>query len=214
MIGDIYHVCNRGVEKREVFYTDLDYYRFVEGLYKFNNIAGALRTKRSILRTAPPQDKLVEVLKWTLLPNHYHLLLYEKVDGGAGEFMRRVGNGYTKYFNIKNKRSGYLFQNKAKIIPILDESQFLYIPFYIDLNPVGVSTWHVDTVEKLKAYRWSSLRNYYGDIEFSSVVNKELFYELFDTDAKEYQKELKGLLEEKNEQKRTEIFEAFADDLP
>jgi len=82
----------------------------------------------------PDQEKIVEILKWTLLPNHYHLLLYEKVDGGVLEFVKRLGNSFTKYINIKRGASGYLFQNSAKIIQITNNRHFLYIPFYIDLN--------------------------------------------------------------------------------
>src|SRR3990167_3703185 len=139
MVGDIAHICNRGVEKRKIFLDRRDYSRFVENLYFLNNQKGKLITeKKNIFQTPyllPKQDKLVEILKWVALPNHYHLLLHEIAEGGILEFTKRLGNAYTKYFNTKNKgRSGYLFQNSAKIIPISKNSQFLYIPIYIDLN--------------------------------------------------------------------------------
>ena len=136
MIGDIYHICNRGIRKEKIFDSESDYFRFVLNLYRLNNKGESLRINpnRKSIDDFPEQDKIVEVLKWTLLPNHYHLLLYEKVDGGVLDFVKRLGNSYTKYINIKREASGYLFQNSARIIHITSNRHFLYIPLYIDLN--------------------------------------------------------------------------------
>jgi len=202
MVGDIAHVCNRGVEKRKVFLTGNDYSRFIENLYFLNNRKGKLITeKKNIFQTPgmlPKQDKLVDVLKWTLLPNHYHLLLHEVVEGGILEFTKRVGNAYTKYFNIKNEgRSGYLFQNSAKIMRLEEDRHFLYIPFYIDLNSLGVPLSKMEDKNKifelLLRYHWSSLKDYYSQTEHSEIVNQEVFYRLFDHDSASYKKELLDL---------------------
>lgn len=209
MVGDLAHVCNRGVEKRKIFLDKHDYERFVENLYLLNNQSGKLRTERKNIFKAPnflpKQDKLVEILKWSLLPNHYHLLLYEVAEGGILEFTKRLGNAYTKYFNLKNNgRSGYLFQNKAQIIPIINESQFLYIPFYIDLNPLDLKfpNWKKHRLPKqsainfLKSYAWSSFQNYFGGGNYENVISQDRFYDLFDTDMKKYEKEIALFLEE------------------
>jgi len=206
MIGDIAHVCNRGIEKRKIFLDNKDYERFTENLFLLNNEPGKIRTVKNIFTTEkeiPKQKKLVEVLKWSLLPNHYHLLLYEKVDGGILEFTKRLGNAYTKYFNIKNNgRSGYVFQNRAKIIPIADERQFLYIPFYIDINPLDLvfpdrKNFSIrdnkKAIDFLKTYKWSSYADYFGNGIRGMILNKDLFYEQFDVDSKTYQKELLDL---------------------
>ena len=209
MIGDLAHICNRGVEKRKIFVDENDYFRFVINLFLLNNKGGKIRVRKknqlqSIQEFSPKREKLVEILKWSLLPNHYHLLLYEISEGGILEFTKRLGNAYTKYFNTKNKgRSGYLFQNSAKIIPILENNQFLYIPIYIDLNCSDLicSNWKnlknndsKKIFNFLRSYRWSSFKDYFGEGEFGFVSNKKLFYELFDTNEKEYQKELESFL--------------------
>ena len=217
MINDIKHVFNRGVNKINIFNNDFDRKRFVECLYKFNNVDGAIRDRsKNIFADPPPQEKLVEILKWTLMPNHFHLLLVEETDGGITEFMKRLGNGYTKYFNIKNKRSGYLFQNTAKMILLENDQQFLYIPYYLDMNilDTGFQNWKEvgikDTkkaIDFLNNYKWSSFTDYYKthqigqpgrlstpDRDFNCLVNREMFYDLFDITEKEYQKELKGLI--------------------
>ncbi len=203
MVGDIAHVCNRGIEKRKIFLDRKDHERFVKNLFLLNNKSGKIRTEKNIFtitKDLPKQNKLVEVLKWSLLPNHYHILLYENVEGGILEFTKRLGNAYTKYFNIKNKgRSGYVFQNRAKIIPINKQEQFLYIPFYIDINPLDLifsdkknisASGAKKAIYFLKNYEWSSYRDYFGEGDKSIIVNQRLFYELFDVTHKDYEKEL------------------------
>ncbi len=201
MVGDIAHICNRGVEKRNIFLSKQDYIRFRDNLFLLNNVDGKIRTRETNIRNVDnsKQKKLVEILKWSLLPNHYHLLVVEATEGGILEFTKRLGNAYTKYFNLKNKgRSGYLFQNKARIILIIDDSQFLYIPFYIDLNPLDIRfhKWkqrHPAVNESsgfLKSYEWSSFKDYFGNGNYECVISKDKFYDLFDTNVKRYEKEL------------------------
>src|SRR3989344_4473169 len=206
MVGDIYHICNRGIRKEKIFDNESDYFRFVLNLYRLNNKGESLRMNphRKSLDSYPEQDKIVEVLKWTLLPNHYHLLLYEKVDGGVLEFVKRLGNSFTKYINIKREASGYLFQNSARIIQVTNNRHFLYIPFYIDLNLLDFiysknGNRKIDvkkTLNFFKNYQWSSFRDYFGDQKssFSKIINQDLFYETFDIDSTTYQKELREFL--------------------
>ncbi len=203
MVGNIAHVCNRGVDKRKIFNTNGDYSRFRDNLFLLNNVEGKIRTKHKDIFIADIRliwrNKLVEILKWSLMPNHFHLLLYEKIEGGIIEFTKRLGNAYTKYFNLKNNgRSGYLFQNSAKIIPMQDEKYFPYIPIYIDLNPTDLISGSVKRkIDFLKSYEWSSVKNYYGEGKDSEIINKELFYEIFETNSIRYEKDLEGFLSDR-----------------
>src|SRR3989344_628712 len=207
MVGDIAHVFNRGVDKRKIILDKNDYFRFTNDLFLINNKSGKIRTRRkeNLNPLEFNQEKLVEVLKWTILPNHFHLLLYEVIEGGISEYIRRLGNAYTKYFNTKNKgRSGYLFQNKAQIVPIQEDSQFLYIPFYIDLNVLDLKfkDWKsnrpgkVEAKSFLRTYDWSSYKDYFGEGRRDFIINKELFYSLFNTELKKYENELLDFMHE------------------
>ena len=198
MIGDLAHICNRGFEKSAIFRDQSDYMRFVETLYKINNIEGSLRFKgKNIFQDLPQQNKIVDILIWCLMPNHFHLLLHEAFDGGIVEFTKRLGNSYTKYFNIRYKRSGYLFQNAAKIVSIENQSQMNYIPLYIDLNPLDlakdktISENEERSLHFLENYQWASFGDYHGKNHFPEIINHDLFYELFDTNQKQYKKEIK-----------------------
>lgn len=211
MVGDLAHVYNRGVEKRKIFLSESDYFRFATDLLFLNNKEGKIRIRKKnplqdIEKVLSKRKKLVEVLKWSLLPNHYHLLLYEVSEGGILEFTKRLGNAYTKYFNTKYRgRSGYLFQNSAKIIPITNNSQFLYIPIYIDLNCIDLifKDWKNQknhslkkALDFLKSYRWSSFRDYFGRGEFGTADRNKFFYDLFDTNPKAYTKELESFIKD------------------
>jgi len=197
---EIYHIYNRGVEKRVVFLEDRDYVRFIHNLFEFNDTAPALnlyyksqsyevglrkiaeemRTKRNLL---------VELLAFCLMPNHYHLMLKSKTPNGVTEFMRKIGTGYTNYFNQKYERVGPLFQGKYKSTRIVEEAHFIHLPYYIHLNPLDLTApeWRIGGVHNynkamkfLASYRWSSHLDYTGEKNFPSVTQRNLLLEFFE----------------------------------
>ena len=143
MKGDIFHILNRGVEKRKIFLDEKDRLRFINNLYHFNSedpvtspYYRRVNPPASSLAIGKPTNKLVDILCWCLMSNHYHLLVQEKVNGGASTFSKKITSGYTQYFNLKNKRVGVLFQGKSKIILLKKDEHFRYVPYYIFSNPI------------------------------------------------------------------------------
>lgn len=189
---NIYHVYNRGVEKRIIYKDSRDYMRFIKGLVVFNDIKPVDDFNyifRKILNKSYHRESIVDIVAFCLMPNHYHLLLRQRVDGGITEFMRKLGGGYVNYFNLKYKRVGTLFQGKFKSVLISNDSQFLYIPHYIHLNPLDLifPDWREkkkvnkkQAINFLNNYEWSSYRDYIGESNFDLVLNKDLIYEHFD----------------------------------
>lgn len=172
--GHYYHVYNRGVEKRNIFLDDSDYYRFLLGLREYNDVHSTQNILRRLLegsRTSfkKEEDSLVEIVCYCLMKNHYHLLLRQLRDDGIPRFMQKIGTGYTHYFNEKHLRSGVLFQGKYKHVQIVTDGQLRYVKQYIHLNPldlyqpnwkdVGVSD-PTEALLYLKHYRWSDCENY------------------------------------------------------
>ena len=85
--------------------------------------------------------------------------------------MHKVGTSYTMYFNIKNQRTGNLFNKPFRSRHVGKEQHFRHLPNYIHLNAAEVfdSNWKLgkirshDTIErKLKQYRFSSFLDYCG----------------------------------------------------
>lgn len=203
----IYHIYNRGVDKRSIFNTDADRQRFIACLQHFNDTNQAKNIDRlSEIKTPINDDrkKLVEILAFVLMPNHYHLLVKPLVENGVSEFMKKVGVGYTHYFNIKYERSGTLFQGRYKFVQIDDDEQLNFIPFYIHFNPAELieSRWKEKEIkdkkrllEFLRSYHWSSLPDYLGNNLFPYVINKD-FLSDYIGDARKLEKEIDDWLSE------------------
>lgn len=199
---NIYHIYNRGVEKRVIFENSQDYVRFIKGLVIFNDIKPIDNFNNrfnKIFNASYQRKPIVDILAFCLMPNHYHLLLKQRINNGITDFMRKLGDSYVKYFNIKYERVGTLFQGKFKSVLVDNSSQFLYIPHYIHLNPLDLifPDWREQrAVNKKQAiaflnnYEWSSYRDYIGENNFDLVLNKDLIGEHFDKES--YKKDLES----------------------
>ena len=104
----IYHIMNRGVEKRPIFLKERDYKRFLETAIYYQN--SEVRQRYSVKTNKlsskePTKENLVEIICFCLMLNHFHFLIRQKVDNGIVDFMRKVQNSYARYFNTKYKRS-------------------------------------------------------------------------------------------------------------
>ena len=151
----IYHIYNRGSDKRVTFLDADDHQRFVNGLIEYND-ANPARDPR--VQVAMPRLKLVEILCYCLMPNHFHLMIRQTRDGGITQFMRKIGTGYTMYFNKRYDRSGVLFQGIFKSVLVDQENYLRYLPHYIHLNPTQIGF----DASRLGEYRWSSYPEYTG----------------------------------------------------
>lgn len=210
--GNIYHALNRGVDKRNIFMDEADRFRFVHDLFEFNNIE-AINNLTYYFNNNPkviarpyierkPRKLLVEILAFTIMPNHYHLILRPLFDNGITLFMKRLNMGYARYFNEKYERNGALFQGRYKSIAVTNEAHFIHLPYYIHLNPLDLIApeWrkrelknYKKAVEFLKSYRWSSHLDYLGIKNFPSVTSREFLLEFFGG-TKEYQRKTEDWL--------------------
>lgn len=209
-MGNLYHIVNRGVEQRKIFLDDRDYLRFAHNLFDFNDrySAPSYFLRRPATNERPREQKreaIVDVLAWSLLPNHAHILVAERVDRGVSLFSKKIIGGYTKYFNQRYDRVGVLFQGRSKIIPVEREAHFSYLPFYVHLNPLDTfeSGWRQNGVKDVRAallfldsYRWSNYRDIVDEGEFPEITNRDLFLDFFGSAGNEYYVEIKSWLSE------------------
>ncbi|HQU07437.1 MAG TPA: transposase [Candidatus Paceibacterota bacterium] len=179
---EFYHLINRGVEKRDVFLDDGDYLRFIHDLYVFNDRASAPNYMVKARRAEHRRALLVQIHAFALMSNHYHLLVTPLQDDSLSLFMRKLNMGYAKYMNEKYDRSGVLWQGTFRKIRIKRDAHFQYIPYYIHLNPLDYThpNWRSGTVASveaalaaLRAYRWSSYRDFNGIKNFPSVLHTD-----------------------------------------
>src|SRR3989338_7565769 len=115
--GAVYHVFSRGNERKAIFRSPADYELFL----------GILRDSSLTFN--------VLVHAYSLMPNHFHLLV-ETSDANLSYVMKRLLGLYTARFNRKHKRVGHLFQGRYKAHLVDKDTYFLQVSRYIHLNPV------------------------------------------------------------------------------
>lgn len=197
---ELYHVLNRGVDKRIIFLDKQDHLRFIHDLYEFNDTAPAINLNFGIHKRKGSagytsiglhhvdRTPLVDIHAFSLMPNHYHLLLSSRVENGISLFMKKLNGGYAKYFNERYGRSGALFQGKYKSVPITAQAHFIHLPYYIHFNPLDMfdHNWRnraitnpATAMQFLEQYRWSSHLDYLGKKNFSSVTRRDFLLDFF-----------------------------------
>src|SRR5882724_8290184 len=99
LTGEAYHIYNRGAHKNKIFTRDADYRRFLFLLHICNNstpvhmakLLYRYRGRSSLEIWQEPADKsLVDIFAYSLMPNHFHMVLRQKADGGITLFMKKV----------------------------------------------------------------------------------------------------------------------------
>lgn len=185
--GEVYHVFNRSVAKQTIFNNYYDYDRILEliNYYRFKNLplrySFYKRLEKDIKKTYEKKyffdnQPMVSILAFCIMPNHFHFLIQPLTDNAVSDFMRNIQNGYSKYYNLKYKRNGSLFQSMFKAVHIETEEQLIHVCRYIHINP---TTSYVIAEKDLEGYRWSSLRFYLTDIDRFSLVEKNTVMEYF-----------------------------------
>jgi putative transposase len=165
--GSIYHIYNRGNARQPIFFSDRNYFFFLEKIQKY---------------IAPNCD----ILAWCLMPNHFHILIHankntcqlsKTVPIPVFKLADNLGlllSSYTKAINKKQSTTGSLFQQRTKSKQVLDNlNNYSLTAFhYIHQNPLKAGL-----AKRLEDWRFSSFREYAG-VKKGSICNRELATEL------------------------------------
>jgi putative transposase len=200
----MYHVYNRGVDKRIIFVDERDYLVFLSFLkyallsdeelknYEVIDEGVISQASRFNLRREGLHGS-VELVSFCLMPNHFHLLLYQYDIDGITRLMRSVATGYVLYFNKRHKRVGTLFQGRYKASKINSQGYWDHISRYIHLNPLDIN-------QDYKTYQYSSYRNYIGEFN-AEWLKPGLVLDSFSS-TEEYEKFVEEYIPEKEELKK------------
>jgi len=134
--GVVFHVLNRGNDRRRIFDDRGDYEAF--------------------LRVMQETQAHVEmrVLAYCLLPNHWHLLLWPVADGDLGTFMQRLTTTHVRRWRL-HRRSvgrGHLYQGPYKSFPVQEDDHFYAVARYVERNALRAKL-----ARTAEAWPWSSL---------------------------------------------------------
>jgi len=196
--GEYYHIYNRGIDKRVIFKSKKDYERFMMLLYLANShdsfrLDIILNRQHKTFDEVLVLDKgklLISIGAWCLMTNHFHLLVRQEVDGGITKFMRKLGVGYSMFFNIKYERTGALFGGlfKSKLIGV-DDNYMRHLFGYIHINPLEIEfpDWKdklnrpsTDMKKFLESYQYSSYLDYLSENRVEkNIINPKNFPDYF-----------------------------------
>lgn len=202
--GEFYHIYNRGVDKRDVFFDAYDVERFMQSLEEFNTTEPigsiyehSFKKQKSL---GPPMSKLVEIVCYCINPNHYHFILKQISDNGISRLMQRLG-GYTKYVNEKYERSGALFQGGFKAIHINSNEYLLHLSAYVNLNDRVHQLGH--PMSKLVASSWGE---YINNHQAQAFCKKDIILGQFNDDINAYkifaEETIEGIIKRRMEDKK------------
>ncbi len=195
-VGSYVHVTKRGARGMPIVKNEIDKHRFKRLLY-FMNDAYRDETWERDTKSLQPFERpahwpvrkpIVSVLAWTLMPNHFHLLLKEEIEGGVSSFMQRLCGSMTNYHNAKYKERGSLFQGAYHSRTITSDTYLRYVPAYImtknvfELYPQGYAYAEKNFEEAWKwsvEYPWSSLNYYSGATNEAPELQTDVLKEIY-----------------------------------
>lgn len=187
--GEYYHIFNRGVNKQNVFLERADYLRMLSLILLYQASLPIYNIGRQIKNLGKGESlkalkfdfnnffkkRCVDLCSFILMPNHFHLLVYEQKRNGISSYLQRIEIAYTKYFNTKYNRSGYLFQGPFQSVRIENNNQLLYLSAYIHRNCREIRDWH----NREHLYPWSSYQDMVTKNRWENLLKCEIISKQF-----------------------------------
>jgi len=197
--GEYYHIYLRGNNKQLIFHDDKDRVRFLflilylQSPTSFPHVGRFVhkRVKHSVFDTFDTNgdienkvviNRFVELVNFSLMPNHFHLTVFEKETGGISRYMQKVLNAYTKYYNTRYETSGHLFAGPFQYRHIKTENLLSYISAYVHRNISELKKWK----GKEHLYKWSSFQDYVSESRWGQLLKNEIIMKKFNN-GKEYE---------------------------
>jgi putative transposase len=132
--GICYHVLNRGNAQAKVFHKDGDFAAFLQLMAEAN--------ERLPMR----------ILGYTLMPNHFHLVLWPHGDGELSRWMQWLMTAHVRRYHRHYHGSGHVWQGRFKAFPIEQDEHLLMVLRYVERNALRAKL-----VRRAEAWAWSSL---------------------------------------------------------
>ena len=199
----VYHILSRSIAEYKIFNSQEDYLRMqqlleyyqVENNQKFSDFIVSRGVTRGnfynyLEKINKNKKELVQIIAYCLMPTHLHLILKQLKKDGISKYIGNILNSYTRYFNMKHKRKGPLWEAKFKNILMDSDEQLLHLTRYIHLNPATALI-----VKKPEEWEYSSYKDYLGLVpkrcDYQDLLDiQPKIYRKFVNDRISYQREL------------------------
>jgi putative transposase len=148
----VYHVLNRRVERLPLFEKPADYLAFEKILSEAHQRTG------------------MRIAAYCLMPNHWHLLLWPRVDGELSELMRWITVTHTQRWHAHRHSAGTgpVYQGRFKSFPVQTDDHFVTAARFVERNAL-----RANLVSRAEEWRWLSLFQYvHRGTKFFEVINE------------------------------------------
>lgn len=177
---EIYHVYNRSIGGYPIFSQNrhfqralnlVNFYRFDKPPVRFSHYNRLPEPQKSkFMKDLRQIPKRIKIMAYCLMTNHVHFLLKQLTENGIANFMSNIQESYAKYFNIREERTGSLFQSMFKAVRVETDEQLIHVARYIHLNPL--TSYMIKDIDELDIYPWCSFGEYM-DKQNHAIVDKE-----------------------------------------
>lgn len=152
-VGDVvYHVINRANGRIQIFHTEEEYKDFEYLLSEIKEEYG------------------VRILAYTIMPNHWHLLLYPRQDGDLSKALHWLTTSHARRHHARKDTigGGHLYQGRYKSFLVQDDAHLLTVLKYIERNPVRAGL-----AEMVDGWQWgSAFRRMKGTAKQKSLLGE------------------------------------------
>jgi putative transposase len=115
--GYPHHVTQRGARRMKTFFSDDDYFYYLDLVSRYKNQCG------------------VDVWAYCLMPNHVHFVVVPEEEESLSRLFKEVHRRYTRYINFRERWKGHLWQERFHSF-VMNEQYLLATVRYVELNPV------------------------------------------------------------------------------
>ena len=167
--GEIYHIFSRSIAGFEIFRGNseyqrikslLKYYKIDQPPLKFSAFMKIKDKEEFYQRHLTARKSLIDIIAYCFMPTHIHLILKQLKENGISTFMSNILNSYSRYFNIKTKRKGPLWESRFQSVSVETDEQLLHLTRYIHLNPATAYL-----VDKPQDWQFSSYKEFLRERE-------------------------------------------------
>ncbi len=197
--GEIFHICNKSIANYPIFKDLNNSFRFIQILDYYNSLLIEKSLSAFLKKNLNYSPKLLRIkergfikfLGFCIMPDHYHLLIKILRNSYLLKYINDIENSFTRFFNIKFKRKGPLWQSSFRSVKIKTNEQLLHVTRYLHLNPTTSNL-----VEKPDDWIYSSYKDYLNNITLKNFlkeisINNANSYKKFCENNINYQKKLK-----------------------
>lgn len=192
--NNVYHIFTKSIAGFTIFNNETEFMRMKDVMRyyqrgrpdisysSFIDLSEPIKQYR--MKVISSKEKVIDIISYCFMPTHIHLVLRQLKDQGISIFMSNILNSYTRYFNLKRKRKGPLWEGRFKNVLVSNDEYLLHLTRYIHLNPVSAGI-----VSKPEKWKGSSFGEYLCVIEEDDNICK--YQDVLEINPKKYKKFVK-----------------------